>query len=400
MKTFFALLLLMLISASAADTKSAAAAINALGVDLYRVQAKGDGNLLLSPYSIETALAMTYAGADGETRAEMRRTLHFVGDVDALHGGFAGLADDMRKIASNSVERVAEAKRYGGFVAPIEFNAANRLFVQQRFALRAPFLELVKDRYHATPELLDFTKEPAARARINGWVEEQTRNKIRDLIPPRVLDDKTRLVLVNALYLRAPWAKPFSTNATKKELFHAKGGAAVPVATMSDLSQCGYAKHPGFQIVTRPYGGNALQFVILLPDKPDGLRELEQVVTPKLLSDCARLPAREVVLHLPKFRIEPPTLRLAGALQSLGMKTAFDQPLRSANFDRMAPRKRDEYLFIGEVVHKTFLALDEEGTEAAAATEVVMPRPTGIPLEKLSRSKSESTVHSSSLSSM
>ncbi len=364
-------LLAMFALARAADLQPAATAVNALGADLYRTQGKAGGNLLLSPYSIQMALAMTYAGADGDTHAEMRRVLHFGAAEDALHGSLASLSDDLTNIAAESAKRIGDGKR-GGPATPIEFNVGNRLFVQKSFELRQPFVDLTRDRYHAPVESIDFTQGEAARARINAWVEEQTKQKIRDLIPSGVLDDKTRLVLANALYLRAPWAKPFVKTATKDEPFHVVGGAPAPVPTMTLQADCGYAERPGFKIITKPYDGRALQFVIILPDQPDGLATVERELTPELLAGAAKIESQDVLLHLPKFRVQPPALALSRALQSLGLKTAFDQPRGSANFDRMAPRRPDAYLAISEVMHKAFLALDEDGTEAAASTAVVM----------------------------
>lgn len=363
----------MLAPTRAADSKIASSAVNALGVDLYRAHASGDGNLLLSPYSIQNALAMTFAGADGDTRTEMQRVLHYPADESALDASFGSLAQELADAAKKSVETIKHAKEFGGPSTPIEFSLANRLFAEKDYAFRAPFLALVKDRYGAPVEKMDYKQEPEkARAAINRWVEEQTKNKIRELIPAGVIDRDTRLTLVNALYLRAPWSTEFSEKLTKKERFLAHGREGVEVPMMTSKSSCGYAKRDGFQIVTRTYYGGELQFVIVLPENPKGLAGVEKMLTPKLLEDCAHLPAQDVILHLPKFRLEPPTLPLGEDLKALGMKTAFDEPAHSANFDRMAPRKPNDYLYISAVLHKTFLALDEKGTEAAAATVVAM----------------------------
>ena len=137
-------------------------------------------------------------------------------------------------------------------------------------------------------------------------------------------------------------------------------------------SDFGYARREGFRVVTIPYIGGEVQFLVLLPDDTNGLAALEAKLTPELLASCASPRTADVILHLPKFRLEPPVFRLGKVLQSLGMKSAFDQPRGAANFDRMAPRKPDDYLYLSEVFHKTFLTLDEKGTEAAAATAVVM----------------------------
>jgi serpin B len=138
------------------------------------------------------------------------------------------------------------------------------------------------------------------------------------------------------------------------------------------VTYCGYAKRDGFTAVTLPYNDRELQFVILLPDEAKGLPALEKKLTTPMLAECAKLQAQDVNLHLPKFKFEPPTMNLGEALQGLGMQTAFDLPRGSANFDRLAPRKPNDYLYISAVFHKTFIAVDEEGTEAAAATAVAM----------------------------
>ena len=367
----------------AADSKIAAGAVNALGVDLYHAQATGAGNLLLSPYSIQNALAMTFAGAEGGTCAEMQRVLHFPADDDALQGSFGALARELSEAAAASVERVKRAQKFGGPSTPFEFHLANRLFAQRGYEFRAPFLALVKEKYAAPLKEMDFKKEPEqSRAAINRWVEAQTKDRIRDLIPAGAIQPATRLALVNALYLRAAWSKEFDARLTKPERFLARGRDAAEVPTMLIQTNCGYAKRGGFQIVTRSYDGD-LQFVIVLPDKPTGLASVEKALTPKLLAECAQLPVSEVILHLPKFRLEPPTLPLGESLKKLGMKTAFDDPPGSANFDRMAARKPDDYLSIGAVFHKTFLALDEKGTEAAAATAVVMEFKSAVELSRL-----------------
>ncbi|MEP7015800.1 MAG: serpin family protein, partial [Verrucomicrobiota bacterium] len=211
-----------------------------------------------------------------------------------------------------------------------------------------------------------------ARQHINKWVASQTRDRIRDLIPPNGVTATTRLVLANAIYLKAPWASEFSDASTKPEPFHVRGGAVVDVPTMSHVARLGYAKRDGFTAVALSYSGRELQFLVLLPDEPKGLRTLEKKLNADLLAKCARLEERDVELHLPKFKFEPPTIALAQNLKTLGMKSAFDQPPGSANFDRIAPRKPNDYLAISEVFHKTFIAVDEKGTEAAAATAVAM----------------------------
>jgi serpin B len=371
---FFVLFLPLLAAAEPVDTGAVVNAINALGLDLYRTQAAGDGNLVFSPYSIQNALAMTYAGAAGDTRAEMQRVLHYPADDTALNGGFAELARELAQIAHDSAKRAEEIKSTGGDPnKPIEFHLANRLFVQKDYPLRAHFLALVKDNYGALPGELDFAHlAEDARTTINQWAEDNTKGKIQNLIPPDGLSEKTRLVLANAVYLFATWGRQFVADATKPEPFFVRGTERVSVPTMWQRAKFGYAHHSGFTILALPYEGGDLQFLILLPGRRKGLPALERKITPELLVECAKLPLSDVILYLPKFKLDPQSIALSNQLRQLGMKTAFDEPIGSANFDGMAPRKPNDYLAIDKVFHKAFFKLDEEGTEAAAATNIIV----------------------------
>ena len=356
------------------DTGPVVNAINTLGLDLYHAQSAGDGNLLFSPYSIQNALAMTYAGADGDTRAEMQRVLHYPADDTALHGGFAELAQELTQIAQDSAKRAEETKNAGGDPnKPIEFHLANRLFVQRGYELRAPFLALVKDNYGALPGELDFAHAAeAARLTINQWAEDNTNGKIHDLIPSGGPSDRTRLILANAVYLYESWEQPFKADVTEPKPFFVRGADRVLVPTMCQRTGFRYEHHHGFTILALPYEGGDLQCLIFLPDRRKGLPTLEQKITPALLAECTKLPSCDVLLYLPKFQLEPPSISLGNQLRQLGMNTAFDEPHGSANFDRMAPRKPDEYLAIDDVAHKAFFKLDEKGTEAAAVTDTIM----------------------------
>jgi serpin B len=367
------------VSLRAEDASPAAKATNEVGVDLYRKLAEGEGNLCLSPYSIQAALAMTFAGAEGATREEMARVLHLSKD-DSVPTSFDALQRQLREMSEKSVQAVADSGELGGPKEPITLSIANRLYAQKGYEFRQTFFALVKERYSAPLELVDFVKNASgATQQINAWVLEQTRQRIRDLIPRDALNSPTRLVLANAIYLKAPWATAFLADQTKPEPFHVRGGAPVDLPTMHGHAiSCGYGKRNGFTAVSIPYVSSDLQFVVLLPDDVDGLGALEKTMTSAVLAECAKLERQELDLYLPKFKFEPPTLNLGSTLQALGMKTAFDQPPGSANFDRMAPRKPNDYLYISAVFHKTFIAVDEKGTEAAAATAVVMARATGM----------------------
>ena len=370
-------------AAGAESPAAAAKAVNALGLDLLTKAQGTKANALVSPYSIQSALAMTFAGAAGDTHAEMARVLHYAGDEAGLHESFAALQKALAEVAKRTAERAENAKKHGGPSEPVTLTVANRLFGQQGYEFRQPFLTLTRDIYGAPLQLMDFVrKAPAARLEINAWVEDRTRQRIRDLIPPDGIDRETRLVLVNAIYLKAPWAEEFSTNLTKLRPFHFNGGATQDVPTMERQDRFGYAERDSYRIVTVPYSGNDIQLLILLPNAVDGLAALEAKLTPFDLTTAATPGTADVRLHLPKFKLEPPLLRLSEALVGLGMKSAFDKPPGSANFDRMAPRRPDDYLKISEVFHKTFLELDEKGTEAAAATAVVMMRVTSFAGEK------------------
>jgi serpin B len=378
LQVFGALIAAMAYGATGYDL--AATATNQLAVDLHRQLATGKENLCVSPYSIESALAMTFAGADGETRSEMARVLHFPNDASAVPASFASLQHSLEEMSVKTAELVKESKRFGGPTEPITLSIANRLFAQKGYDFRESFLTLVKQNFGAAFELLDFVHDASrATQHINKWVADQTRDRIRDLIPSGALDETTRLVLANALYLKAPWVDPFSEKATRPEPFHVHGSASVDVPMMQKRDKhFGYAKREGYTAVSLPYAGYDLQFLVLLPDDVNGLRALESQLTSEMLAKCAKLETREVDLHLPKFKIEPPTILLAEKFEALGMKTAFNKPAGSANFDRMAPRKPNDYLYISQVFHKTFIAVDEKGTEAAAATAVAMMAGTAL----------------------
>jgi len=339
--------LLVAMANGATNFELAAKATNELAVDLHRQLARGDENLCISPYSIENALAMTFAGADGETRTEMARVLHFGTESD-VPASFAALQHSLEGMSAKTAELAKQSKKFGGPSEPITLNIANRLFAQKGYAFREAFLSLVKQNFGGAFEPLDFVANPAAATQhINKWVADQTHDRIRDLIPGGALDKTTRLVLANALYLKAPWANEFSENVTQPEPFHVHGSASVDVPMMRKTDKrFGYAKRDGYTAVSLPYAGDDLQFVVLLPDDVD--------------------------LRLPKFKLEPPTIVLAEKFEALGMKTAFDKPQGSANFDKMAPRTPRDYLYISQIFHKTFIAVDEKGTEAAAATAVAM----------------------------
>src|SRR2546430_2834858 len=317
MKSFLILLvfgtLIAAMAHGATNFDLAAKATNELAVDLHRQLATGDENLCVSPYSIQNALAMTFAGADGQTRTEMARVLHFSNDSDAVPASFASLQHSLEDMSKNSVAIAERLKEAGGSSEPIALTIANRLFAQKGYDFRESFLALVKQHFGAAFEPLDFVHDVSgATQHINKWVADQTRDRIRDLIPAGALDETTRLVLANAIYLKAPWADPFSEDATKPEPFHVHGGAPVDVSMMRKRDKnFGYAKHDGFTAVSLAYAGGDLHFLVLLPDDANGLHALESKLSSKVLAGCAKLETRDVDLSLPKFKFETPTMALA-----------------------------------------------------------------------------------------
>ncbi len=371
--------LLATLTPAAADTAAPATATNALGLDLYRLESvKQQGNLLLSPYSIQSALSMTLGGAEGVTKAEMAKVLH-LSRPDAAGQDFADLRAVLEKAAADSAQMAEQARKYGGKFEPLQLRVANRLFGNEDAKFEPDFLARTKTDWAAPLEQISFSKPDRARTKINSWVEDQTRERIKDLIPEGGVTAETRLVLVNALYFKAAWKDDFNKALTANLPFLVNGSSPAPVPTMYQQENYGYTKEAGFTAVTVPYTGMALHLLIVLPDANDGLPALEKTLTPAQLAKLARASmAKEVKLFLPKFKMEPGTLALADHLKTRGMKSAFDEPKGSADFSRMAARTPEDYLAISEVFHKTFIALDEEGTEAAAATAVAMPLPSAI----------------------
>lgn len=335
----------------------AAAACNRTGLELYRALASPTDceDLVLSPYSVETALALAYAGADGATRTEMAAVLHVPADAGALDAGFHALRNDL-----------------GGATQDIEWHDANGIFAQTGYEIRQRFVEEVHDALGGEFFLADFSHRGAeAAGHINNWVADMTNGRIMDLVSD--VDPRTRLVLVNAVYLKAPWTTPFSEYATRPEPFFAPNSPAADVPTMNAARRMGTFRGKDFRAVALPYQGARLQLLIILPDQRFGAAALGRSLGPEILDqlkdiDLSGPKAAEVHLHLPKFRLEPDSLDLVPALVRLGMRSAFDRPAGSANFQRASSGR----LAITDVLHKAWLIVDEKGSEAAAATSVTM----------------------------
>ena len=336
------------------DAKNIAASINGFAFDLYRQVGKKEGNLFVSPASISTALAMTYAGAEGQTEKEMAHVLHFDRNptqlpVQRFHEAYGKLTSLLNSGGSQ-----------GGYV----LRTANRLWGQESYEFQPEFLKITRDHYGAELAELDFRKSEAARQEINTWVEQQTQQKIKDLIPSGVLRDDTRLVLTNAIYFLGGWADEFSEAATKNQPFFVTSQQTVEVPLMTQTKRFSYAETDDVQVLQLAYRGNEISMLVLLPKEREGLAQLEgQLTAENVAKWTATLRPREVQVFLPKFKLTT-QVALKETLSAMGMPTPFTD---AADFSKMAS---GEQLFISEVLHKAFVDVNEKGTEAAAATAV------------------------------
>jgi serpin B len=342
----------------AADLGELVGGNSAFALELYQLLRDGkEGNLFYSPFSISLALAMTYAGARGETEQQMADALHYTLPQARLHPAFNALDQALAKRGEG-----AQGKDGQGF----RLNIANAIWGQAGYQFLPQFLDILAGNYGAGLRLLDFAGGPEeARLSINDWVSQQTEERIQDLIPPGLITPLTRLVLTNAIYFNAAWAKPFEAGLTEDGPFTLLDGSQVTVPMMRETESLGYAEGAGYQAVELPYDGHELSMVILLPEA-GGFEAFEAGLDAGQVEGILEsLAYRQVALTMPRFEFES-EFSLAQALAALGMPAAFSS---DADFSGM-DGARD--LFISEVVHKAFVSVDEAGTEAAAATAVIM----------------------------
>lgn len=354
-------------SQTAADLAALVSGNSAFAFDLARaLGAAGAGNLFFSPYSVSLALAMTYAGARGETAVQMAETLHFTLPPERLHPAFAALAAQLAARREG-----ARGKDGQGF----RLNIANALWGQAGYAYLPAFLATLARFYGAPLRELDFAGAPeVARGTINDWVEAQTEGRITELIPPGLIDPLTRLVLANAVYFNAAWARPFQPERTADGPFYLLDGGEVTAPLMRQVETFPYAAGPGYQAVELPYDGRELAMLILLPDAGNFAAFAGELDAAQGTAVLERLRSQRVDLTLPRFRVES-QFDLGATLAALGMPDAFTDV---ADFSGMEPRGD---LSISGVAHKAFVAVDEAGTEAAAATAVVMMTRAMLPQE-------------------
>jgi serpin B len=326
----------------------------AFAFDLYQALRGGEGNLFYSPYSISLALAMTYAGAAGETKQQMADTLSFTLPGDRLHPAF------------NALDLELASRGEGAPQGRFQLNVANAMWGQQGFDFLPDFLDVLAQNYGAGMRLLDFVRAPEeSRVTINDWVSDQTAGKIPDLLPPNIFNDLTRLVLANAIYFNAGWAFPFKPENTQEDPFHLLDGTEVTVPMMKERAKLVYAEGEGYQAVALPYGTSGLSMVLLVP--PAGQFEaFEGSLSAERVNAIVKgLRGWDVALTMPRFDFES-SFDLGETLATMGMPDAFIAEL--ADFSGMTGSRE---LLISAVAHKAFVSVDEEGTEAAAATASV-----------------------------
>jgi serine protease inhibitor len=357
-------------SADPTTASTAADAINALGLDLYPRIGTGGENLVFSPASIGLALAMARAGAAGTTASEMDAVLRGLGSD--------GLAESLNALDAALASRTGTVTLPGGETADLTLRIANGSFAQQGMTLVPAYLDALASRFGAGQWLVDYARDPeAARKAINAWVDDRTEQRIPELLPAGLITNLTRLTLVNAIYLKAPWATPFSESATSSEPFTRLDGSAVDVAMLRATIEARYARGSGWQALELPYAGGTLAMTVILPSD---LASFEQELTPATVADVTgALDDALVELRFPKFDIETKA-DLRDILVALGMPAAFDGSL--ADFSGITT---DERLYITAVMHQANITVDEKGTEAAAATAVVMGK-TSVPTQRVTLS--------------
>lgn len=341
--------------AEAADGSEIEAVVDgntAFALDLYSRLKDEDGNLFFSPYSISVALAMTYAGARENTAQQMSQTLRFSLDPQRLHPAFEKLE-----------ERLEALQEEGN----VQLEIANSLWPHKSYPILEEYIGLVKKYYGVKITPLDYAADTeAARRIINEWVEEKTKDKIKDMIGPGVLDALTRLVLVNAIYFKGNWADQFEEELTKDAPFHPLSGESIEVPMMKQQETFGYAEHEDLQILQMPYAGDEMSMLVLLPKNMDGLANLQSVLSKENLEKWIKsIRKKEVLVFLPKFKVTS-QFRLDEALASMGMTDAFSPEKADLSGIDGEPHR----LYIGAVIHKAFVDVNEEGTEAAASTAV------------------------------
>ncbi|MDJ0755300.1 MAG: serpin family protein [Ardenticatenaceae bacterium] len=323
-------------------------------LELYDQLREKKGNLFFSPYSVSTAMAMTYAGARGNTAAQMAQVLHFPADHHQLHPALMSLQAKLNDLQKTGA---------------LQLRVANALWPKTGYPFLKEYIYLIERYYGVTITPLDYADDPeAARQVINKWAEEKTENKIQNLIPTGAIDRLTRLILTNAIYFKGSWANQFDPDWTTDAPFSITPEKKIMVPMMNRKQMCGYAENDRELLLELPYVDDSLSMIVLLPREIDGLARLEEsLVKDGLTERLTGLRREEVQVFLPRFKVTS-SFRLSGTMPSMGMIDAFDENL--ADFSGIDGVKH--WLYITAMVHKAFINVNEEGSEAAAATGVIL----------------------------
>jgi serpin B len=341
---------------------------NSFALQLYQSLRTREGNLFFSPYSISAATVMAYAGAVGETQQQMANVLCLPTSAESLQKlGVTRppLTQDQFARVFGGIIKNLNARAAGG---KYELRVANALWGQKDYRFLPAFTRLVEQQYGGKLQQVDYiSAADAARQTINAWIEGQTNGRIKDLIGPGVLNTMTRLVLTNAIYFKGEWAKPFEKSLTRSMTFVFVSGRPVRVPMMQQQTVCGYGETDKLQLLELPYAGKELSLVILLPKDHRAMAALEESLTPENVTKWLdEMREQEVSMYVPKFTTTS-RLTLAQTLQAMGITNAFS-PAR-ADFSAMTGKRE---FFISEVIHQAYVEVNEEGTEASAATAIVV----------------------------
>jgi serpin B len=331
---------------------------NTFAFELFAKVGGENDNKFISPFSISAALAMTYAGAKTETEKQMSNVLHFSLDQKSFHKEFKTLIDSLLKLSKKG----------------LELKIANSLWIQKDYIFLKEYLDFANTYYKSGVKKTDFKNQTEkSRQEINKWVELQTNNKIKQLIKPNILNKLTRLVLVNAIYFNGTWDNPFDKQFTVTGDFYTAGKTSVKVPFMNRADQYMYYENDLFQLVDIPYKNQAISMIIMLPKKQDGLADLENYLNWKKFDEVSKsLLYEKVNIYLPKFEMTC-EFELKEVLSAMGMPVPF---CLEADFSGITGTKD---LMIDKVIHKTFINVNETGTEVAGSTAVVLIEKSGLP---------------------
>lgn len=334
---------------------------NFFSFDIFSKSEKKNENLLISPYSISSALAIMYAGARTKTEKQMSDVLYFSQDQKSMHSEFKILIDSLAKVNKNG----------------LDLKTANSLWIQKDYNLLKDYLDLVNKYYKTGVKKTDFKNQTEkSRLDINKWVEIQTKNKIKELLKPNILSQSTKLVIINAIYFNGTWDVKFDKKFTKNDIFLTEENIKKEVPFMNITGQYKYLENEYLQLLDMPYKGKNVSMIIILPKKNEGLTLMEEFMNWKQFEDVRKnMVYHKVKISLPKFNLTS-ELELKNTLSIMGMADAFG---KEADFSGITGNKD---LMIDKVIHKTFISVNESGTEAAASTAILNSPGSGSTLQK------------------